>query len=96
MLGYPGNPYHVANYFTEMSSGSEAGSYLRLMDFVYHSTLGVRVIKKKSLLSRARNRLGQTIKTHFGGRVGGGGALGLGVRSSRLSGLRFRELGFRV
>jgi len=35
------------NYFTEMCSGSEAGSYLRLTDFVFHSTLGVRVIKKK-------------------------------------------------
>jgi len=35
------------NYFTEMCSGSQAGSYLRLIDFVYHSTLGVRVIKKK-------------------------------------------------
>jgi len=29
-------------YFTEMCSGSEAGSYLRLIDFVYHSTLGLR------------------------------------------------------
>ena len=28
-------------------SDSEAGSYLRLIDFVYHSTLGLRVIKKK-------------------------------------------------
>ena len=28
-------------------SGSEAGSYLRLIDFVYHSTLGLRAIKKK-------------------------------------------------
>ena len=27
-------------------SGSEAGSYLRLIDFVYHSALGLRVIKK--------------------------------------------------
>ena len=35
------------NYFTEMFSGSEAGSYLRLIDFVYHSTLGSRVIKQK-------------------------------------------------
>jgi len=35
------------NYFTEMCSGSEAGSYLRLIDFVYLSTLGLRVIKKK-------------------------------------------------
>ena len=30
-----------------MCSGSEAGSYLRLIDFVYHSTLGLRLIKKK-------------------------------------------------
>ena len=35
------------NYFTEMCSGSEAGSYLRLIDSVYHSTIGSRVIKKK-------------------------------------------------
>ena len=35
------------NYFTEMCSGSEAGSYLRLIDFVYHSTLGLRVIKRR-------------------------------------------------
>ena len=37
----------AGNYFTEMCSGSEAGSYLRLIDFVYHSTLGLSVIKKK-------------------------------------------------
>ena len=30
-----------------MCSGFEAGSYLRLIDFVYHSTLGLRVTKKK-------------------------------------------------
>jgi len=30
-----------------MCSGSEAGSYLRLIDFAYHSTLGLRVKKKK-------------------------------------------------
>jgi len=35
-----------------MCSGSEAGSYLRLKDFVYHSTLGLRVIKKKKNLTR--------------------------------------------
>jgi len=34
-------------YFTEMCSGSEAGSHLRLIDIVYHSALGLRVIKKK-------------------------------------------------
>ena len=33
--------------FTEMYSGSEAGSYSRLVDFRYHSVLGVREIKKK-------------------------------------------------
>jgi len=27
------------NYFTEICSGSEAGSYLRRIDFVYHSRL---------------------------------------------------------
>jgi len=32
-----------------MCSGSEAGSYLRLIDFVYHSTLGLGVIKKKKV-----------------------------------------------
>ena len=36
---------------TEMYSGSEAGSYLRLIDFVYHSTLVLRVIKKKKVAS---------------------------------------------
>jgi len=30
-----------------MCSGSEAGWYVRLIDFVYHSTLGLRVVKKK-------------------------------------------------
>jgi len=30
-----------------MCSGSEAGSYLRLIDFLYHSTLGLKVMKKK-------------------------------------------------
>ena len=36
-------------YFAEMCSGPEAGSYLRLIDFVYHSTLGLRVITKKNM-----------------------------------------------
>jgi len=30
-----------------MCSSSEAGSCLRLINFAYHSTLGLRVIKKK-------------------------------------------------
>jgi hypothetical protein len=37
------------NYFTEMCSGSEAGSYFRLIDFVFHSTLGLRAKKKREL-----------------------------------------------
>ena len=39
--------YRAGTPCPEMCSGSEAGSYLRLIDFVYHSTLGLRVIKKK-------------------------------------------------
>ena len=35
------------NYFTEMCGGSKAGSFLRLTDFVHHSTLGWGVIKKQ-------------------------------------------------
>jgi len=30
-----------------MCSGSGAGSYLRLKDFAYHSTLGLGVMKKE-------------------------------------------------
>jgi len=37
---------HHTNYLTEMCSGSEAGSYLRRIDFVYDSTLGLRVITR--------------------------------------------------
>jgi len=40
--------------------GSEAGSYLRRIDFMYHSALGVRVIKKKKKSTdpkRSRGRL---------------------------------------
>ena len=37
-----GNPYG-----SMIISGSEAGSCVRLIDLAYHSTLGLRVIKKK-------------------------------------------------
>ena len=33
--------------FTEICSGFEAGSCVRLIDFVFNSTLGLRVIKKQ-------------------------------------------------
>ena len=32
---------------TEMCSGSEAGSHLKLTDFVYHSTPDLRIIQRK-------------------------------------------------
>ena len=35
------------NYFTEICSGSEEGSSLRLIDLAHHSTLGLTVIKIK-------------------------------------------------
>jgi len=41
-----------------MCSGPETGSYLRLIDVVHHSTLGLRVIKKKKRRSRAFQLLG--------------------------------------
>ena len=47
----PVAPHHLL-YFTEMCSGFEAGSYLRLIDFVYHSTLGLRVNKKMRRTNR--------------------------------------------
>ena len=36
-----------------MCSGSEAGSYVRLIDLVCHSTLGLRVKKKEEIKDRA-------------------------------------------
>jgi len=36
-----------ATTYTEMCSGSEARLYVRRIDFVYHSTLGLKGIKKK-------------------------------------------------
>jgi len=45
------------NYFTEMCSGSEAGSYLRLIDFVYDSTLGLGAIKKTKTTCASSGRV---------------------------------------
>ena len=42
---YPG--WHPKYYFIEMRSCPEASSYLRRIDFVYHATLGLRVMKQK-------------------------------------------------
>ena len=40
-------PQFEKNYLTDMCSGSEAGSYSRLIDFMYLSTLSLGVMKKK-------------------------------------------------
>ena len=54
------HPYQVVQtrcpqlLHTKMCSGSEAGSYLRRIDFVYHSTLGSRVIIKKMMKAHLR------------------------------------------
>jgi len=53
--------------FTEIRSGSKAGSYLRLIDVVYHSNLGLRVITKKregnDHLQRSHESAGQGRKS---------------------------------
>ena len=41
-------------YFTKMCSASEAGSSLRLVDLVYHSTLGLNEIKEKQKKTTTR------------------------------------------
>jgi len=45
------------HYFTETCSGSKAGSYLRLVDFVYHLILGLRVMKTKKKKGGRRRAL---------------------------------------
>ena len=39
-------------------SGSEAGSHLRLIDFVYHSTLGLNLSRGNGILSSSDPMLG--------------------------------------
>ena len=51
-----------------MCSGSEAGSYLRLIDFVYQSTVGVRVIKTKKRVSANFRLLGKGNSNSHGAR----------------------------
>ena len=64
-------------YFIEMCSGSEAGSYLR-HSLLYHSTLGVRVIKKKkkvpeNKIVRASDPGNEIVRASAP--IGGGGGL---------------------
>ena len=44
---HPISSEFVNNYFTDIRSGSEAVSYLRLINFVYHSILRLRVMTKR-------------------------------------------------
>jgi hypothetical protein len=44
------------NFFTKMCNGSEAGSCPRLSDFVHHSTLDSRVIKRERREHKAATR----------------------------------------
>ena len=64
-----------------MCSGSVAGSYPRLIDFMYHSTLGLRVIKRKK-----KGHLPPTARpaAHFG-------VYGLGFPWSERESARTRE-----
>jgi hypothetical protein len=52
------------NYFTETCSGSKARSYLRLKDFEFHSTLGLRVIQKKKKKKQKTSRLRRWTAVH--------------------------------
>ena len=77
--GHHGPAPHVKNnYLTEMCIGSEAGSYSRLVDFVYLSTLGLRVIKKKK---KAHRFGGEEEAERSAHQVPGVKSLGFGVRS---------------
>ena len=55
--GFPFNDSNVGvvnDYFAEMWSASEEGSYLKLIECVYHSTLGSGIIKKKKKVRTPR------------------------------------------
>jgi len=75
-----------------MCSGSEAGSHLRIIDFVYHSTLGLRVINQNKKV-RVLDPVGRDAEVFevAAFRVQGAGfrvqGLGLGLRLKDLLGL---------
>jgi len=48
-----------------MCSRSEAGSYVRLIDLRYHSTLGLRVIKKKRRTYNPPKALTELTEAYF-------------------------------
>jgi len=54
-------PFYVVPSSLESGGrGPKAGSYLRLIEFVYQSTLGLRVIKKKKVRGGGRTAHGST------------------------------------
>ena len=50
-------------YFTDICSGSEAGSYVRCIDVVFHSTLGLEVIKKKKCCPKVASGFRRVVPT---------------------------------
>jgi hypothetical protein len=79
------------DYFTEMCSGSEAGLHLRLVDFVYHSTLGLRATQKRRPCPIGLRVEGKGLRVEGAGfRVQGSG---FRVQSSWC---RVQDSGFRV
>jgi hypothetical protein len=52
------------NYSTEMCSSSEAGSYLRLIDFVCHLALALRVIQKKKKIGERKQTKSEVALSH--------------------------------
>jgi len=63
-----------------MLYGSETGSYLRLIDCVYHSTLGLRVMKKKKKYHATLQPVVQICKDFEGVRVCIHGRIKLGAK----------------
>ena len=54
--------------FEVKGAGTEAGSYSRLIDFVYHSTLSLREIKRERTLSSSFEKsLGSFVQWYRGG-----------------------------
>ena len=81
--GHQYHPPHLGLGFRdlEMCSGSEEGSYARLIDCVYHSTLGLRVIKRQRLQTpQSRTAWKATSPSSITHATRGVGVQGLGIR----------------
>ena len=67
------------NYLTKKCSGSEVGSYIRSIDCVYPSTLGLRVIKKREVCDMPMTMPGSVQRRDRDSR---GGSLALSLSDS--------------